>query len=255
MELSTFMYLCGGIAVAGYGAYYFYKNNVLPSNYKDAFIKSKSQFNPLLDDLSKGTFKLDTWTAKVVSVNDRILTEWWEKFVNANRGLNSQDMITALRSVFSEWGIHIEKCKDNRPPKLAFVEDIDQYLPLLKKLQLGEFTPSEWTTAIVNQYNTNIVDLWTEIYKQNGSNLTKLLSDWKIELESFGVRIDESKSFIYHEGKNSPYITLGNFTLVDGAKYKIIKPAVVLTKEDFDGNVRKSVLLYGEIAPYENENS
>lgn len=254
MELSTFMYLCGGIAVAGYGAYYFYKNNVLPSNYKDAFIKSKSQFNPLLDDLSKGTLNMETWTAKVVSVNDRILIEWWKKFVNTNNDLNSQDKISALKSIFTEWGIHIEKCKDNRSPKQAFVEDINQYLPLLKKLQLGEFSSSEWTAAIVNQYNSNIVDLWTEICSQNGSNSSKLLSDWRIELESFGVRIDESKSFIYHEGKNSPYISSGNITLVDGTKYRIKKPAVVLTKEDFDGNVSKSVLLYGEIAPYENEN-
>ena len=243
METSTILWI-GGIAVVAVGAYIVCKNGV--GDPRKEFLLKKTDFSALIGGLSTGKFSIEAWTEKIVSINNKVLINWWKNLVRRNNNeLNS--VKKALIACLTSWGIDIELPANPRLAKKAFITNIGKFAPLLDSLNNQTFNPSVWTEAIISVNDEHLTRLWKKYAK-----VEKLQEKWKQLLASWQIKCDTCKSFTCNTSDNIAAYNLPNGDAISlGIKYQVESPCWVMTVENAEGKTIKTVINKGVVTPIE----
>lgn len=212
---------------------------------KETFYLFKADFNPLLADLASNKFNKEAWAVKIVNTKSPVLQQWWMSFITKTQKCTASESIQLMKEMLYDWGIDCAACKDLRSAKVAFVEELPVFLPMLVKISKHEFEPKEWSDAIVNLYNIALVDLWKSLCESSAGDVNKLLLDWKTELNVWGICFDTCSSFTFRKGRYTAYDTMDKSLMEEGVKYRVLQPCCMMTKEDEDGGISREILIRG----------
>lgn len=246
MEPNVFLW--GGVLaiVAVGGACLYSKGDV-----KKIFLNNKHTFEPLIS-LLPTRFNIQDWTVKIVDINDKFLTRWWITLVKKNS--NNEELIRKeLLTVLTRWGVEIPKEKKEKPINWraagkAFVKNIDIFAPILNTLNDNTFDFQSWTALIVTVNDQELTEAWKQCVKSD--NVKK---KWMQVLASWQLKCDTCRSFTCLTMDNmTAYSLPDGGPLAEGVKYRVEYPCWVLTAEDADGNVIKTVVTKGIVVPFEN---
>ncbi len=250
---TSFYFWIAGIAVAATGLYCYLKKSS-QGKAKEAFLKNKTKFEYLLQQLAKGNFKTDEWADQIVDVNSSVLLSWWKSLAKRSGG-DVQRMKQGLLSDLRNWGIQLvlvkpeqsgektsTRVEDNsrtklvsppfiptRPASDVFIENLQRFRPLLKGLDKKEIDKSAWSDLIVDINNQELVEIWKKVINN--------MDAWLRVLASWGLTYDSCAEFVYVKGREELYDCENGEPFVSGNKYVVINPCWILTKHDGEKKV------------------
>jgi len=134
-----------------------------------------------------------------------------------------------------------------RLAKMAFIDHIEEFTPLLNTLTNNTFSLQLWTEHIVNVNDPHLTAMW-KTYASNKDLQVK----WKQLLASWQIKNDTCTSFTCATADNQEAYQLPDGSMLTmGVKYKVETPCWVMTTEDDNGQVRKTVISKGIVTPFE----
>lgn len=228
------------VAIAATAIYKLIKKTVDP---RDRFLLHHFKFKGLIAQLANDEFSIKDWTEQVVDTDDRVLVNWWKSLVN---GKEDNAIKLSLLSCLRSWGVEVKVTKINpRLAKKAFIDNINNFAPILDSLNNETFSKQEWTERIISVNDENLTTLWREYAKEQNLQikLKQLLASWQL-------RCDTCKSFTCTTADNIAAYALPNGDQISmGVKYKVVSPCWVLTLEDENGQCSKKVVNKGVVIP------
>ena len=130
---------------------------------------------------------------------------------------------------------------DKRPADVAFIENIDKFIPLLDGLERNEIDTEKWKIAIIDVNNKDLFQLWCSAISSGN-----LVQKWlEVFLEPVGLKYENCISFIAMKRHVEEYDTQDGASLVLGEHYKVLSPCWLLTRPDEDGNDRTTIIRKG----------
>lgn len=123
------------------------------------------------------------------------------------------------------------------PAEVAFKNNLNQFVTLLRGVTSNSITNKEdWTNIIVEINNDDLIDMWKE-----GINRPEL---WVTYLQTFNVQMDWVESFVSVHEYREMYDVYEGGELELGEKYYVKSPCWLYT----DSDNRKTVLLKGKVS-------
>lgn len=140
--------------------------------------------------------------------------------------------------------VNVPKLKE--PPinqsaaKLAFLQNIRSFLPKLNSLYDSSYNSSDWTDAIIDTNNDDLIRLWKKI-NSDTSAILRVFASW-------GLTPDLCTSFICLQMHQEQYVKTDGSPLIVGQKYSVVKPCWIIVLKNNEDKFVKQVLLKGQVA-------
>lgn len=134
---------------------------------------------------------------------------------------------------------------DTRPAEVAFLENLNKFIPLLPGLDNGMISKQKWTEAIVGINNIQLTEYWQAMVDK-----PDLAKQWlSLFLEPCGIKYEACDSFVAMSAHKELYDSEDGSQLTNGLEYYVISHCWILTEEDDNGNVKQTVIRKGVVKP------